>query len=119
MTASNYLVALEDLAVQLLVDAGFDEASALTALQPLISGTADNIRTLGTARALTGPIVRGDVATVRSHVEALRELPGDELQLYRALGRRTLEVALRRGTLDAETIADLREVLADEGSSTG
>ena len=56
---------------------------------------------------------------MRSHVEALRELPGDELQLYRALGRRTLEVALRRGTLDAETIADLREVLADEGSSTG
>ena len=48
VTASNYLVAVEDLAVQLLVDAGFDEASALTALQPLISGTADNIRALGT-----------------------------------------------------------------------
>jgi predicted short-subunit dehydrogenase-like oxidoreductase (DUF2520 family) len=114
VTASNYLVAVEDLAVQLLVDAGFDEASALASLQPLVSGTADNIRTLGTTRALTGPIVRGDVATVCSHIEAMRRLPGEELQLYRALGRRTLDIARRRGALGAETIAALSAILRDD-----
>jgi predicted short-subunit dehydrogenase-like oxidoreductase (DUF2520 family) len=119
VTASNYLVAVEDLAVQLLVDAGFDKASALAALQPLVSGTADNIRGLGTTAALTGPIVRGDAETVRSHVDALRDLPGDELQLYRALGRRTLQIARRRGALGADTVSELRAILADDGGPVG
>ena len=111
--ASNYLVAVEDMAVHLLVSAGFDETSALKALQPLVSGTAENVRALGTTDALTGPIVRGDVDTIRGHVEALRGLGDEELELYRALGRQTLKIALRRGTLDAATTDQLRGLLAE------
>jgi predicted short-subunit dehydrogenase-like oxidoreductase (DUF2520 family) len=113
--ASNYLVAVEDMAVQVLVEAGFDQESALGALQPLISGTVNNVREHGTTNALTGPIVRGDVETVRAHVEALRPLPGGELELYCALGRHTLQIARRRESLDAETIAALGEVLRGGG----
>ena len=111
--ASNYLVAVEDAAVQLLVRAGFAEDAAQRALRPLMAGTADNVGRLGTTDALTGPIVRGDVETVRGHIEALRRLSGDELQLYRALGLRTLEIAERRGTLAARTAAELRELLSE------
>jgi len=114
VVASNYLVALEDVAAHLLVEAGFDEESALAALQPLVSGTVGNIGALGTTNALTGPIVRGDVDTVRRHTEALRDLSGGELELYRTLGRRTVEIARRRGQLDAETIRALLSVLAEE-----
>jgi predicted short-subunit dehydrogenase-like oxidoreductase (DUF2520 family) len=117
--ASNYLVALEDTALGLLERAGFDEESAMKALEPLVTGTAGNVFSLGPTRALTGPIVRGDVETVRGHVEALRKVPGDALELYRALGRRTIEVAMRRGTLSAETVEVLRDVLADEDSAEG
>lgn len=113
VVASNYLVAVEDVAVHLLMRAGFDEAAAVQALQPLISGTVSNIRTLGTTNALTGPIVRGDVETVREHIRALRDLPGD-LALYRALGRQTLDIAVRRETLSAETLDALRDILADD-----
>lgn len=119
VVASNYLVAIEDIATQLLVAAGFDEASALGALQPLVAGTVENVRTLGTTRALTGPIVRGDAATVRGHVEALRDLPDSVLELYRALGLHTLEIARRRGTLDAETVEALHEALTGEGDEGG
>ena len=112
--ASNYLVAVEDMAVQVLTSAGFDRESALGALQPLVSGTMNNIRARGTTGALTGPIVRGDVDTVRAHVEALRSLTGTELHLYRSLGRHALEIARRRDTLDAETIEALREALAED-----
>lgn len=112
--ASNYLVAVEDMAARLLMNAGFDEESALVALQPLVAGTVGNIRTLGTTNALTGPIVRGDIDTVRAHVTALRDLPGDELQLYCALGLHTLEIARRRGALDAETLSALSDVLAED-----
>lgn len=110
--ASNYLVAVEDMAVHLLTSAGFDEPSALQALQPLATGTLGNVGRLGTTTALTGPIARGDADTVRGHIEALRRLPGDELALYRALGRHTLDIAIRRGTLTAEQTAALRELLA-------
>jgi len=116
--ASNYLVALQDTAVGVLVDAGFDEPSALAALRPLIAGTVENIQALGTTRALTGPIVRGDVETVRRHVEALRALSGGELHLYRVLGRRTVEIARRRGELDAATIRALLGILAEEGPAS-
>lgn len=113
VTASNYLVAVEDAAVRLLMRAGFDEPSAARALRPLMTGTADNVARLGTTDALTGPIVRGDVATVRSHVVALSTLPGDELAFYRTLGLQTLEIAIRRGTLAAEQVAALTELLAE------
>jgi len=49
----------------------------------------------------------------------LRDLPGNELQFYRALGRQTLEIARRRGTLDAETVDALRELLADDAGYGG
>ena len=110
-------VAVEDMAVQLLVSAGFDQAAALASLQPLVAGTASNINALGTTNALTGPIARGDVDTVRGHVEALRRLPGTELSLYRALGRHTLEIAIRRGTLSAERVEALHDVLADDNTN--
>lgn len=112
--ASNYLVAVEASAVHLLVSAGFDEPSALRALQPLVAGTVDNVRRMGTGDALTGPIVRGDVDTVRQHIKALRGLPGNELQLYRVLGRRTLEIARRRETLPPDKVEALVEALADD-----
>ncbi len=114
--ASNYLVTVEDMAVQLLLDAGFDETSATQTLSPLAEGTLKNVTELGTTDALTGPIVRGDVETVRAHLAALAELPPDRVRLYCELGLHTLQIARRRSTLGAETIAELRELLG-EGSA--
>jgi len=107
VVASNYLVAIEDLAAELMRGAGFDDADALRALQPLMSGTLENVRARGTTAALTGPIVRGDVDTVRQHLKALRDMPAGCADLYRALGLRTLDVATRRGSLSAETLGEL------------
>lgn len=112
VVASNYLVAVEDLARQMLLEVGLDEPSAAVALQPLADVTLGNVAELGTADALTGPIVRGDVDTVRSHLDALAALPEDWLQLYTALGRHTLSIAERRGTLSEEKLSALRRLLA-------
>lgn len=110
--ASNYLVAVEDLAQQLLLEVGLDEPSAAVALRPLAAVTLGNVAELGTANALTGPIVRGDIDTVRRHLDALAALPEDWLQLYSALGRHTLAIAERRGTLGGEPLEQLRRLLA-------
>jgi predicted short-subunit dehydrogenase-like oxidoreductase (DUF2520 family) len=112
VVASNYLVAVEDLAQQLLLEVGLDEPSAAVALGPLAHVTLGNVAELGTTDALTGPIVRGDIDTIRRHLEALEALPEDWRNLYKALGRHTLAIAERRGALDEETLGVLHRLLA-------
>ncbi len=109
--ASNFLVTLVDFAVDLLGRAGVGPDMALEALLPLIKGTIGNLETVGLPDALTGPIARGDVGTVRRHLKALGQNPGELGQLYRHLARRTIEVARRKGTLeDADAERLLREI---------
>ncbi len=75
--ASNAMVALADQAVTLFAAAGVPRADALAALTPLISGTAANLARASEARdVLTGPIARGDEATVKRHKAAIaRRVP--------------------------------------------
>lgn len=64
------------------------------ALAPLVRATVDNWARLGPRRALTGPAVRGDTATVERHRAALADDP-DLLAAYDALHRLTLDLAAR------------------------
>ncbi len=82
--ASNYLVTLTQVAIGLMERAGVERDLARRALRPLQERTLEVID-----RPPTGPIARGDEATVTAHVEAI----GAELEpLYRALGRATLPI---------------------------
>ena len=89
VVASNYLVTLMDFAINELEFIGIDRENGFKALLPLVEGTLNNIQALGTKKAITGPIVRGDVKTVKSHLEALEPEPKE---LYRLLGRHTLQL---------------------------
>jgi predicted short-subunit dehydrogenase-like oxidoreductase (DUF2520 family) len=64
-------------------------------LESFVAETAKNFAALGAWRALTGPIVRGDWATLHQHQAALRELAPDLLPLYRELNRGMLKIAGR------------------------
>jgi predicted short-subunit dehydrogenase-like oxidoreductase (DUF2520 family) len=88
--ASNLLVALEESAAELLERIGIDEARAL--LAPLVLRTAANWAERG-PEALTGPIARGDGATVERHRAALRESAPELLPIYEALADRAAELA--------------------------
>jgi predicted short-subunit dehydrogenase-like oxidoreductase (DUF2520 family) len=80
--ASNYVVTLTHAAVSLLERAGLGREAALEALRPLQHRTVDVA-----GSPPTGPVARGDAATVAAHLRAV----GPELEpLYRALGRATL-----------------------------
>jgi predicted short-subunit dehydrogenase-like oxidoreductase (DUF2520 family) len=74
------------------------------AILALMRGTLDNVAMLGLASALTGPVARGDVDTVRHHQSRLAE---SERALYSAMGRETLRLAR-----DAGLAADLADELA-------
>ncbi len=95
--ASNYVVALIDAAVRLLKAAGVEDSKALASIAPLVRASTEAALTLGPARALTGPIARGDVETVALHLKALAAAARPVRGLYRAAGLQTLELAAERG----------------------
>ena len=77
-------------------------------LTSLMKDTGKNLAALGPENALTGPIARGDVRTVEKHLRALEALPDDVGEIYRALGRKTVELARHKGTLESK---EAREIL--------
>jgi len=97
--ASNYLVGLVAAAARLLERAGIAGDDALAGLAPLVRATVANLEAAGPAAALTGPIARGDVATVRRHLMAL---PRSDADLYKVMGRETLALARRAGLDEAK-----------------
>jgi len=109
--ASNFLVTLVNYAVTLLFQAGVPKDAALAALLPLIKGTVSNLEAVGLPDALTGPIARGDLGTVKRHLRALETMPGDMARLYRQLARKTIEVALAKGSLEHEDAEKLLAIL--------
>ena len=108
---SNYLVALADLGSGLLAHSGMDRAEALAAAEPLIRGTVENIGSVGVPDALTGPIARGDIATVARHLQALDAIDKKTGDTYRALGVYTVDIARRKGRLQARDARKLIRLL--------
>jgi predicted short-subunit dehydrogenase-like oxidoreductase (DUF2520 family) len=90
--ASNYLVALESAATELLETTGVEDAREL--LAPLVLRTAANWAERGDD-ALTGPIARGDEETVQRHLDAIADAAPELLELYRALAEHTRSIAAR------------------------
>ena len=110
--ASNASAALIDAAVALMATAGIGRDDALRALGPLGRASMENALRDGPEAALTGPVARGDLATVRTHLAALAPAPASVASLYRAATRQLVELARRRG-LDAGR-ADALDALLDE-----
>ncbi|HLZ46499.1 MAG TPA: Rossmann-like and DUF2520 domain-containing protein [Gemmatimonadales bacterium] len=108
--ASNYLVVVEAVAQRLLRHAGLSDADAWAALKPLVEGTFENLSRHEPREALTGPVVRGDTATIARHLESLAV---DDAKLYRALGRAALELAQKQG-MDRATAEKVAEALATD-----
>ncbi|MGO8684888.1 MAG: Rossmann-like and DUF2520 domain-containing protein [Thermoleophilia bacterium] len=106
--ACNLFVALEGEASKLMDEAthGHD---GLAILGPLLQTTLTNLRATGPAQALTGPVARGDVGTVRSHLELLDARSARLSAAYRSLSRTALALAAPR--LDDESVRALQALL--------
>ncbi len=87
--ASNFLVTLEGAAERLAATAGVDRAL----LAPLVRAAVENWARLGAADALTGPIARGDEATVARQRDAVEERTPELLPLFDALADATRALA--------------------------
>jgi predicted short-subunit dehydrogenase-like oxidoreductase (DUF2520 family) len=107
---ANHLVTLVAQSMDLLRTAGAADPAAV--LRPLLTAALDNVLAYGDA-ALTGPVVRGDVTTIRAHVDALAASDVDDatIDAYLELARATARRAEADHRLDAATAGTIRQVL--------
>jgi predicted short-subunit dehydrogenase-like oxidoreductase (DUF2520 family) len=104
--SSPALVTLIAAAQQAGALAGLTERNARQLMEPIIRQTIDNCFRADPRAAFSGPIRRGDVATIRKHLEVLKQTP-ELLDVYRALGR----IALTR--LPAANAGKLKKLFGD------
>lgn len=91
--ASNLVTGLFEMGVSLLMTCGFDRESGEAALGPLFVHNCQAVAKEGTERALTGPVERGDAATMWKHLEAFSE---EEQEIYRDISAVLLDIAKRK-----------------------
>ncbi len=109
VTACGHLVALIDIAIEMLSKCGVEADSAKQILFPLVESTIENLKTQSTSRALTGSFARADAAAFERHMVSIdNAMPALVRDVYLLLGERSLELALANGA-DAAEVQKLRE----------
>lgn len=100
VTAASGAIAIMSLGERLLASIGVEEAGAV--LGPLAGAAIANASARGATASLTGPAVRGEWATVRSHLRALEAAAPELAEPYREATRLILRVAEGAGTITPE-----------------
>jgi predicted short-subunit dehydrogenase-like oxidoreductase (DUF2520 family) len=91
--ASNFLVTLQAAAETIAEGAGLEPEQARALLAPLVRQTVENIAELGPQAALTGPVARGDEATIAAQRAAVEDAAPELVELFDELVRRTRALA--------------------------
>ncbi len=107
----GYLATMLDAACGLWESMGFSREEALRALLPLARGTLSNVESLGTRWGATGPIVRGDVETVRLHLETLAQRAPHILPLYCQAGLAMVSLTSLTTDKVPDKVGELKELL--------
>jgi predicted short-subunit dehydrogenase-like oxidoreductase (DUF2520 family) len=82
VATSNLVLSLLDIGCKFLIESGLEEKEPFEVLMPLIKNNINNIKEKGIVNAVTGPIERGDLETVRKH---LKKMPSEFIEVYKSL----------------------------------
>jgi predicted short-subunit dehydrogenase-like oxidoreductase (DUF2520 family) len=107
-SVAGHALALIESATQTLMKIGFTRQRANQALLPLIRQMLDNYESLGPHGAWTGPLSRGDYATIATHAKALRQFPSEFQEAYAALALLSTRVLSKKS---AATKSKLKRAL--------
>lgn len=108
---ANGSVALLHAAAQLLQESGIEAKKAVPMLLDLQRSVIDNATRLGIPAALTGPVRRGDVATIRAHVNALRGAAASTRELYRTIVEAQIEIVRKLDDVEPAALANIRRLV--------
>jgi predicted short-subunit dehydrogenase-like oxidoreductase (DUF2520 family) len=111
VTAAGHLTALVDLAIEMLASCGLSRRAAQRVLMPLVESAVSNLKASTPENALTGTFARGDIATVKRHLEVLSsENNYEALEIYKLLGLHSLQLAAKKG-IDRRLSKKIKELL--------
>ena len=113
----NLLTALGAVSAELWETFGFTRAEGVKALVPMMRQVSVNLEKSGLPDAIAGPYVRGDIGTVRNHLEALRERAPQYIALYSELARAGLPFACERGPVTREIATEIEDLLKSYNTS--
>lgn len=105
---SNLTVGLAQVGIDLVYELGISEEDALDAFKPLLKASVNNLLEYGSEKALTGPIARGDIKTVKNHLSVL-DL--EKRDIYRLLAMKTLDIA--SNNLTDEIYLEIKKLLKE------
>ena len=88
--ACNMMAGLAGMAIHLLRDAGMSEVQGMRALGTLMTRTAQNLAHRGLPESISGPHRRGDIETIKSHLDILDNYPNESV-IYRLLSLELIE----------------------------
>ena len=109
--ASNLFVGIEDMSIELLNKCGITRKVAGELILPLVTSTFNNMHIKGTRKALTGPVERGDIATLKKHLAVLSKHKRAYRKTYLELSMHLLHMVEEKGELPKETIKAIKQLL--------
>ena len=109
--SAGHVLVLEEIAIRIFISLGMKRQEALKAALPLTRQVLENLEHIGARVAWTGPLARADYSVIAMHEDALKPLPLEYLDAYRAVNR----LAARLLARDSDSV--LRE-LAKVSSNT-
>lgn len=107
--ASNHVIGLLSMAVKMLEEAGIESTAAYEMLTPLVKNNVEAALKYGCEQALTGPIERNDLGTVRHHLEVLSE---EQKAVYDAIGTELVRISEKKHT--ERNYRQMKELLRKE-----
>ena len=111
---SNFTVSIHSALEELCEDMREEGSNIeLAHFGDLLLGTLNNVETMGSKDALTGPILRGDLGTVKEHLQILDENYPNLLSVYKQLANLTLGLALTRNTISDDRRKQLEALFAE------
>jgi predicted short-subunit dehydrogenase-like oxidoreductase (DUF2520 family) len=91
---------------------GFKKVNFFNIYKPLILQTISNIGSAGFEKSLTGPVIRNDLRTIQRHISELENLNEKEIvDYYRFVGRKSLNIALKKGGINKKLFKKLQNLL--------
>ena len=110
--SSGHVTALIDLAIEMLEGCGLTKRRAQQILAPLLASAAANLGAKTPAEALTGPFARGDIATIKKHLAAMKiKKMNEAVEVYSTLGLRAARLA-ETTKRNRSTLEDIKNVLS-------
>lgn len=93
VTVSNLFLALAKKSVDYMKICGIEEQDAVSALYPLMESNIANLLEKGVEKALTGPVERGDLSTIKGHISSM---PEGDIEFYKMLSKEILFIAEKK-----------------------